>query len=109
MDFEKNNIFEDSIDSLPKDKRNPDKDTYSKISQLFKGDDIKGSSHSHESDGFCKRYRIDVWILVVVFILLTMPFIDNKCSTGILKNCTIRYLLKILIFIVVTVFVGMLM
>ena len=110
MDFNKNDNFEDRIDSLPSDKRKPDKDTYERILEIFKNtNDVLGSSHSYKKEvSFCKRYKVDVWVLVLFFIILTLPVIDTRCAKGPLKNCTLRYLVKILIFIIVTFLVGML-
>ena len=109
MDFSENNIFEDRIENLPADKRKPDKETYNRVIELFKAnEEVFGSSDQDLSSlGFCKKYKIDMWILVFFFILLTMPLIDNKCSNGILKNCTIRFLVKVFIFILLTFIIGM--
>jgi hypothetical protein len=106
MEFSNLYNFHDEISNLPSDKRKPDKDTYNKVFEIFK-DKYKqiGTSNSCEV-GFIKRYKIDFVILVLFFVVLTLPAIDEKFSKGFLKNTTIKFLLKLFIFILVTVFVD---
>jgi len=106
MEFSNLYNFHDEISNLPSDKRKPDKDTYKRVFEIFK-DDYKqiGTSNSCEV-GLLKRYKIDVFIIVFFFFILTLPVIDEKCSKGILKNTYIRYFLKLSIFTLVALFVN---